>query len=197
LKEYPQFSPRSTSSKLDDTDQFPLFGRLVPSDDGTAIAVVLHFQKLGVTHFGVIHTDDEYGVQYANSLQKAALGTDMKILTFRIPANRENATPEELRSAVTKLKESNYRYFFGVIHGNSHYVPVMEEAVSQGIAGTGMHNWYFADGVTATTLSLDQYEKYLPLYNATRGDMLAALNNLSPVANVCILVSIDFSVELK
>ena len=58
----PQISGGSTSTDLDDTLQYPLFGRTVPSDAGTAITVIRFFREvLQAQHLAVIHINDAYG----------------------------------------------------------------------------------------------------------------------------------------
>lgn len=64
IKGYPQFSPASTSKKLDDTSQLPLFGRFIPSDEGTALTVIMYFKKLNVKHLAVLYVSDDYGIAY-------------------------------------------------------------------------------------------------------------------------------------
>lgn len=52
----PQVSPLSTSTELDDTVAYPYFSRLIPSDAGTAQAVVDYLMNdLGVRHLGVLY----------------------------------------------------------------------------------------------------------------------------------------------
>lgn len=51
---YMQISPASTSAVLNDKNQFPYFGRPIPSDDGTAIPVILYYrQVLNVKHLAI------------------------------------------------------------------------------------------------------------------------------------------------
>jgi len=74
LREYPQISPWSTMPDLDDKSKYPLFGRTVPSDHGTAVAVVLALREhFDVRHLEVMHVDDAYATAFASGLQSAAL----------------------------------------------------------------------------------------------------------------------------
>jgi ABC-type branched-subunit amino acid transport system substrate-binding protein len=131
LKGYPQFSPVSTSSKLDDKSQFPLFGRLVPSDDGTTFAAVMYLKKLNANNFAILHTNDAYGNAYAVGLQQAATeyAPEMTIEAFDIPFDLDNTRPDTLERIVSTLKRTNFRYFFGIILKNFPYESLMEEAV--------------------------------------------------------------------
>ena len=61
IRGYPQISTQSTSEQLDDVDQFPLFGRTVPSDVDNAVPIVKFFRfKLNVTHLAVVHVNNGY-----------------------------------------------------------------------------------------------------------------------------------------
>lgn len=136
VKGYPQFSPISTSTQLDDKTNYSLFGRLIPSDDGTAIPAVLFYTKrLGVSHLAVIHNNDGYGNAYARSLLRAAgqFAPEMRIQFIDITFETE---AEDIKKAVRFLKSTEYRYFFGIIEGSRTYDSLMEEAYNQGIAGT-------------------------------------------------------------
>ena len=56
---YPQISGASTSVDLDDTVQFPLFGRTVPSDQGNAIPIIIYLRNvLEIKHLTVINVND-------------------------------------------------------------------------------------------------------------------------------------------
>ncbi len=51
LRGYPQISPISTSTQLEETTQFQLFGRTIPSDAGTAVPAILYLRhELGVNN---------------------------------------------------------------------------------------------------------------------------------------------------
>lgn len=65
LRGLPHISPISTSTQLDDSSQFPLFGRTVPRDSVTAILYLRY--ELGVKHLGVLHVNDAYGNAYVCS----------------------------------------------------------------------------------------------------------------------------------
>ena len=165
---YPQISPMSTSTQLEDTSQFPLFGRTVPSDAGTAIPAILYLhQVLGVKHLAVLHVNDSYGNAYALGLQLAAAeyAPEMVIQSYDFPFE---ATPEIISKTVSLLKQTQFRYFFGIFFSTVHYDPIMTEAYHQGIAGTGDHNWIFSDSVS-TSVFADGFEVGSPLHFASRG----------------------------
>jgi hypothetical protein len=168
LKGYPQISPIATSTQLDDKTQFPLFGRTVPSDAGTAVPAVLYLRyELGITHLAVLHVNDSYGNAYAAGLQLAAAeyAPDMEIRSFDFPFT---TTPEIIQQSVSLLKETQFRYFFGIFFSTVHYKPVMTEAYKQGIAGTGEHNWMFSEAVS-TSIFADPFVIDSPLHLVSKG----------------------------
>ena len=147
LKGFPQFAALSTSARLNDKVQFPLLGRFNPSDDGTAEAMIRFYISIGVQHVAVVHSNEAYGNTYAAGLQLAAARHGLKLVSVDIPYNLPtNATPT-VQQVVQRLKHTNFRYFFGIIWDTRHYDILMQEAVRQGIAGTGRHNWIFSDSV--------------------------------------------------
>ena len=179
LRGYPQFSPISTSAALDDTAQYPLFGRTIPSDDGTAVPFVLYMRNvLNVKNLGVLNVDDAYGRAFATGIQVAAqqFAPDMTIQSFDInPA----ASDEALRRTVCLLTDTQYTFFFGIIFPTELVDRVMVEAYKQGIAGTGKHNWVFADATGGSVPGRD-YERGSPLEKAFRGtSMLSAVGGIS------------------
>jgi hypothetical protein len=168
LKGYPQISPISTSSSLDDARKFPLFGRTIPSDAGTAIPAILYLRyELGVKHLAVMYVNDEYGDAYAQGLQLAAAeyAPDMKIQYIDFPFD---TTPEIVSSTVGMVKDTNFRYIFGIIFSTAHYEAFMTEAFNNGIAGTGEHVWMFSDSVS-TSIFEKTFEKNSPLHLASSG----------------------------
>lgn len=172
----PQVSFASTSTVFNNKDQFPLFGRLVPSAYGDANAAISYlFRRLGVTHLGVLFVRDEYGSTYAQMLQDAAknseqisssspsAGSPPPVTIGALSSFAFDATPAEISAAVRRLADSGLRYFFGVIFG-VHASAVLSEAHRQGIVGPGYH-WIFGDGMSSA-----------PTFDAeTEGDLIEAL----------------------
>ncbi|KAL3940010.1 MAG: hypothetical protein SGBAC_005362 [Bacillariaceae sp.] len=172
LRGIPQISPISTSSQLDNVENFPLFGRTVPSDDGTAVAAILYLrQKLGVRQLGIVHINDSYGNAYAAGMQRAAArhAPDMLIQFSGLP---ETPTPENVKTTVAVLKSTGYRHFFGIFFSEQYEI-LMTEAYFQGIAGDGKHNWMFGDAAS-TSVTLEGYEADSPLRSATQGAVFIA-----------------------
>ena len=179
LRGYPQFSPISTSAALDDTAQYPLFGRTIPSDDGTAIPLVLYMRHvLGVRYLGVLNIDDAYGRAYATGIQLAAQEFAPDMVIQREDINVA-ASDDALRRVVEFLADTQYTFFFGIFFAGELAERIMNEAVKQGIAGTGRHNWVFADAIGGSVTDRN-YERESPLEKAFRGtSMLSAVGGIS------------------
>jgi len=168
IKGYAQMSYISTSSTLDKKSLFPLFSRVIPSDSSTSIPLIKYLnERLNVEHIAIIYVNDDYGTTYMNGIEEAIVihAPYMKIYPVSIPID---VNPEIYRQAISSLKETQYRYFFAICF-NHHYEPIMEEAVKQGIAGTGKHNWLFSDGISPHVLKDRDYVRGSPLYNSTIG----------------------------
>jgi len=167
LRGYPQLSGISTSSDLNDAQQYPLFGRTIPSDDLTAIPLIRHLHEdLGVNHLAVLHTDDSYGNSYALGIQLAAkrIAPNMRIQNVDSPFD---ITPEVATRIIGELKATEYTYFMGILDTHVAFEAFLEEAYKQGIAGTGKHTWIFGDAVGIG--SKGPYPKGSALANAVRG----------------------------
>ncbi|CAJ1944265.1 unnamed protein product [Cylindrotheca closterium] len=168
LKGFPQISPISTSSKLDNPRSFPLFGRTIPSDSGTSVPAILYLRnKLGVKNLVIMYVTDAYGDAYAQGLRKAAekYAPDMKIQTVEFPFE---ITPEIVTRTVKRVKETKYHYVFSIMFSTAHYDAFMTEAYDQGIAGDGDHFWMFSDSVS-TSIFERTFEIGSPLHLASKG----------------------------
>jgi hypothetical protein len=170
MQGYPQLSGFSTSADLDDKNQYPLFGRTIPSDFGNAIPIILYFsQNLNMKHLAVLHINDEYGNFFAEGLRRAAKehAPDMIIETVDIPPPQD-VTESVIRDAIFLLRETGFNYIFGIMFGNDIFDAVLEEAYRQGIAGNGMHNWFFSDSFNSALINR-QLVRDSPLHLAYRG----------------------------
>ena len=172
INSLPQISYSSTSTSFDNKDQFPLFGRLVPSAIGDANAAVLYLNNiLHVTHIGVLFIKDAYGTTYAQAIQDCAsklnppMHADLFSFTFE-------AEEEDIADAISQLKASNLRYFFGIIF-DTQYKKVMAEAHRQGIAGPGFF-WLFGDAVMSVRGERFHSKDEAGLVEATNGAAVIA-----------------------
>ena len=145
LKGYLQISPLSTTDSLNDRVQYPLFARTIPAASSSAIIVVKYVSEvLHAKHLAVLHTNDPEGSSFSIALQQAATfhAPDLQVVTFDVPTDW---TPDIIRRVVGDLKDTGYMFFFGALN-QYMFDELMDEAVLQGIAGTGIHNWMFSGG---------------------------------------------------
>jgi 7 transmembrane sweet-taste receptor of 3 GCPR/Receptor family ligand binding region len=167
LHGFVQVSSGSTSADLDDKDLFPLFARTVPSDHGTAIPIIRYFwDVLNVRYLVVINTNDSFGNAFAEGLRLAseAHAPGMKIV--QLPLDHES---NAMGDVVTRLKESEYRYIFALVFTRAVHDDLLQEAYRQGVAGTGVHNWFFPDSFYDVSLEGRVVEKGSPLHLAYKG----------------------------
>jgi hypothetical protein len=68
----PNISPSATSALLENTEQFPFFGRTIPTNAGDAMALCLYLQSINVRRFAVLHVSDSYGVEFSVAVRQAA-----------------------------------------------------------------------------------------------------------------------------
>lgn len=163
---YPQISPGATSPELDARDDYPLFGRSVPSDTGNAVPVVLYMSEfLKLDHLVILNVNDAYGNAYAEAMKQAAAVHAPEMLIRQIPLDDGQASIE---SAIASVKESEYRFIYCLVFTNEVHDALLTEAYEQGVAGNGLHNWMFADSFW-TVLDARSFEKDSALHLAYKG----------------------------
>ena len=162
VSDLPQLSYRSSSTDFDNKEQYPYFGRTVPSSSSDASAVISYLQYLEVEYVGVIFVTDAFGSSFQKSLQDAAgevvppIRTDSVSFGYRMELDpRDNVMADdgsdsdnrddEVRNAVAGLASTGYRYFVALI-GEEHYDRIMREAFRQGLASSE-YVWIFVGGV--------------------------------------------------
>ena len=167
---------------MDDKSQYQYFGRTVPSDDGTAIPVVTYLHNvLGVNFLAVININDSYGNGFILGLQAAAKQYTPNLFIQQVDISID-ATPENIKQAVSFLKDTQYTYFFGILYPQSIVYGILEEAHRQGIAGTGRHNWFFSDSVAVDILN-EPFPRTSPLVTTIQGSGLIAASAGLPQYN--------------
>lgn len=186
LRGFPQISPISTSSALDDKSQYKLFGRTVPNDDGTAIPLLAKLEEWNVNYLAVLHVDDAYGNAFAKGINLAAQQVpNLQVETVDISYSPSD---EEVLEAINKLKNTQYTYFFGILFSED-IDRIMTEAFNQGIAGDGIHQWLFSDGL-GSYIGSKQFEEGSPLAKAFRGTgVLSAVGGIPGIESYDKLVS--------
>lgn len=146
--------------------RYPLFGRTVPSDHGTAEAIIAALRHhMGVTNLAVLHVDDAYATAFASGLQQVA-EDDMTLHLVDMPFQ---PTDTDLQRIVQDLKNKDFRYIFCILYvGPSRVNDLFTLAYEQGVAGTGEHTWLFSDAV-GLSLTWEAHEVGSPMHHALKG----------------------------
>mmetsp|Transcript_6448 Transcript_6448/g.10693 ORF Transcript_6448/g.10693 Transcript_6448/m.10693 type:complete len:961 (-) Transcript_6448:502-3384(-) len=132
----PQVSSGSTSAVLDDKSIAPLFGRTITTNKGTAEASVLYMKTLGVTHFGMIYAQDEFGLSFQSDMTKAASRHGLDYYLVGI----ERGSDESIHDALILMKQSERRHIYAILQEGT--IPaVLGEAYNTGLVGDD-YAWY-------------------------------------------------------
>lgn len=162
---YPQVSGSSSSAQLDDTTQYKLFGRTMPSDQGNTVPFVMFIRNvLNIKHLAIMNVNDGYGNAYAQAMRISAKQHAPDMIIHQIPLDYES---ESIKAAVTSLKNSKFQFIFALVFTKDVQDALMTEAFNQGVAGTGKHNWLWS-GIFQDQLVGRDFEKDSPLYLAYR-----------------------------
>ena len=160
-----QLCPSCTSTELDDTQQFPKFARLIPSDAGTARSIISFAQQKNaesngdtLRYMGVLYKNDAFGTAFYLALKESEFywvyssefeGGDSDNADEYEPGTlnirgSHFSSEEEIDEAVAALAETGFRVFVGIFY-TSDYESVMLAAHKYGIAGPG-YTWILSDG---------------------------------------------------
>ena len=171
VKELPQVSYRSTSTVLNDRETYAMFGRTIPSTDGDARALIDYYRDLGVSHFGILYVQDEYGLSYRQSLERVAMRYGIHIRAVGINVDQSHSNRRDFRDGlvdgVKELQRTGYRYFVGIIY-DQHMNDLIEKSSQAGIMGPG-YLWLFGDGISESCLTSLQYPKGSVMAKALHG----------------------------
>ena len=112
LRGYPQLSAFSTSSDLNNKAVYPLFGRTITSDEGTAVPLVNYFNDvLKIKYLAVVYMDDAYGISYSRGISDAAKieAPDMVIKKIEYVKASGDTVKENAARVIEALKETKVR----------------------------------------------------------------------------------------
>lgn len=142
----PVFSHSATSTDLNREEDYPLFGRVVPSlrrDASTAVDFMK--RTWNVTHFAIIAVRDNFGLSYAQELQNAAARSDVETCSVSLGDASDVRNPASLKSSIDRLKKlcGDFRYIFGIF-GKGLYEPILSAANKHGLMGVEWV-WLFSD----------------------------------------------------
>jgi hypothetical protein len=161
----PNISPASRSSQLENTEQYPLFGRPIPTNAGDARALCLYLQSINVRQLAVLHVNDNYGVEFLVDVQREAESFGISIFD----SGYKDGLDEELNNAIAQLKTSGCTYFFGIFSAGG-WEPIVIRLYEEGLIGRPQNVWLFGETV------IDIFQKRLMLKNKREMDIAQALN---------------------
>jgi hypothetical protein len=136
----PNISPTARSARLDNTQQYPFFGRTIPTNTGEATALCLYLQSINVRQLAILHVNDNYGIDYFLEVQNAASYFGISIFSV----SYADGLDEELNSAITQLKTSRYKYFFGIFSSGSVETTTLR-LYEQGLLNRPYLVWLFGE----------------------------------------------------
>ena len=100
------------------------------------------YDVLEVKHLAVINVNDAYGNAFVDGIRAAAKVYAPDLETQQIWIIDDETIIE---AAIQTLVRTEYRYVFGLVFGVDFHNAIMTEAYRQGLAGNGLHNWFFGD----------------------------------------------------
>lgn len=146
ILKYPMISSTETKDSLNDKDQYPLFSRTVPADSDQTIPLILYFRDvLKLNHVAVINENYEAANAFVNGMRVAAAEHAPTMVIQQVPYDVTIGSPEPVIAAI---KATGYRFIFALVFGHVNQDTILMEGHRQGIAGDGLHNWIFGDGLT-------------------------------------------------
>lgn len=141
----PQVSPASTTSLLDNKDQFPFFARTIPSNLGDSNAACIFLKSLGVNQLGVLYVINAYGVPFLTDMMAAAQASGIRIIS----AGFYDGVEGSLDAALEQLRAQEVTYFFGIL-GSATFLQTIGTIHSNGMIGVPEKNWLFSDTAAAS-----------------------------------------------
>ena len=154
VNEIIHLSHHASSMEFNNKNQFPIFGRTVPSSFEDAQITIQYLQTLNVDHVGIIYVNDDSGVSFHKAFRDVAAFSEPRIRTRSFPISTNYITfirddisfnpkqlGQEMTTALASLKETGVRYIVAVINEES-YDLLMHKASLQGIVGKD-YFWLF------------------------------------------------------
>ena len=148
LEGRPHMSPMASAIQLDDRQTFPLSGRLVNSDLGQLFSLVLYWKEKQVSHVGIVHWNDDHGNAVIRAINEIAAQHHPELTVVAVDIPAIGATPEDYAKAIKILARTKFRWFYASVSADD-CMGLIEQAVENGMAGTGKHVWMFLGSILA------------------------------------------------
>ncbi|KAL3905418.1 MAG: hypothetical protein SGILL_009686, partial [Bacillariaceae sp.] len=150
--------------QLDEKDQYPLFGRTVPSDVYNVMPILEYFQDtLQITHLAVLTMNEAFGQSFGQAVQLATSllasqaveealqqgnvdGDGVPLPStqiIRIHRINMDASPAGVSRALRELKQTKYRYVLAAVLTRELNRELLLQAVDMNLAGNGEHQWFY------------------------------------------------------
>lgn len=145
IDQVPVCSYWASSPSLSSTVNFPYFGRTYPSDKIATQALPQMINALGWKSIAVIHTNNDYSIQYAEGLHgnAPAFGVNLVATWEFEPGNQRS-----ISVAVKNIRDSGANIFVAICSSDSDLSTIFYEAEEQGIVGANFA-WLTTDSVSA------------------------------------------------
>lgn len=141
-----QLSPMASSVTLDDSIEYPLFGRTRPSDSAAAeLGVSYLAEVLNVRYFALLYVSNGFGTSFKKDVLLAAARRHINVETVAIIPGSSNATIE---GAIQHLKNTNRNYIMAAL-SQDNFEQIMERAGKIGVAGPEQF-WLFTDTLASS-----------------------------------------------
>jgi ABC-type branched-subunit amino acid transport system substrate-binding protein len=197
----PHMSYTATSPELNDPFRYPLFSRLITSDEAAAKAGLRFMKEVqGSSHIAVMYIDDPFGIEYNKGLLNEALRLQLTVRSFPLAFPPD---PENIKQVVKNVKETGYRHIYLIVF-SSFIESVMLEAYGQGITGPdfsyllGISTSFFDDATYTAEQAkafegmailpefgakprTDGYDRFVQKWNQQNADDVAYYNTKLPV----------------
>uniref|UniRef100_A0A8C5FAI9 Extracellular calcium-sensing receptor-like n=1 Tax=Gadus morhua TaxID=8049 RepID=A0A8C5FAI9_GADMO len=162
LYRVPMVSYFATCSCLSDRRLFPSFFRTIPSDAFQVRAILQILRRFNWTWFGLLISDDDYGLHAARSFQSGLTQSGGGCLAYLevLPWGRDE---NELQRIVGIMKKSTSRVVI-VFSPQSDMLKLMQEVVRQNVTGL---QWIASEAWT--TAIVLQTPSYMPFLAGTLG----------------------------
>ncbi|KAM8769842.1 extracellular calcium-sensing receptor-like [Acanthopagrus schlegelii] len=162
LYKMPIVSYFATCSCLSDRQRFPSFFRTIPSDAFQVRAMIQILKHFGWTWVGLLVSNDDYGLNVAQSFQSDLVQTGGGCLAY-VEVLTWDSDPSELKRIVDVMKKSTARVVMVFAH-ESLLINLMEEVVRQNLTG---QQWIASEAWTTATVY--QTPRLMPYLSGTLG----------------------------
>ena len=128
-----QVSYSSSDNDLDDTEQYPFFGRVIsPVGDISKARAEYFTQELNASHVFAIYVRNPFGIGIFESFQQRA--RQLSLIIKSASLSNEGDIESDIKVALDRLQQSGYRYVYATLYG-THYKAMLPKALDRGLAG--------------------------------------------------------------